>query len=185
MQSLRQLTDLDRGSGGDVGSARDRGLKWQLCPSRQTGPGRRRAEEQPPRSGWGRTGWPRLWPLPSPPSTHGHRRRGSHRSPGSTAGAAGVPSSPPGGTRSGRQLWGRPRGGPQSPLQRPRLPPHSLATGWPWEGLGHLPTLYTGGAEKEHSLFAPHTAAHPHHTPHLHTQTYTPHTPRLEPRCSL
>lgn len=59
------------------------------------------------------------------------------------------------------------------------------ATAWPWEGLGHLPTLYTGGAEKEHSLFAPHPAAHPPHTPHLHTQTYTPHTPHLEPGCFL
>lgn len=137
---------MGRGSGGGLGSARGRGLKWQLCPWRQG-------------HGGGGQG--------SSPRTHGHRPRGSHRSPGSTADASGAPSSPLGGTRSGRQHWGDPEPALSLPSRGPGLHP---APAWPWRGLGRLPALYTGGAEEEHSLFAPRPATHPHNSPHLPTE---------------
>lgn len=132
--------DVGRRSRGGLGSARGRGLKWQLCPWRQG------------RGGGGQG---------SSPRTHGHRPRGSHRSLGSTADASGAPSSPLGGTQSGRQHWGDPEPALSLPSRGPGLHP---APAWPWQGLGRLPALYTGGAEEEHSLCPP-----PSHTPTQHT----------------
>lgn len=134
---------MGRGSGGGLGSARGRGLKWQPCPWRQG-------------HGGGGQG--------SSPRTHGHRPRGSHRQkPRQHCSRIRCPSSPLGGTRSVDNT-GRPRAGPQFPQQRPRL----HAAQWPWQGLGRAPQRSTLAEQsEEHSLFAPaqpHTPHNSHHT---------------------
>lgn len=116
--------------------------------------------------GWARTPHPTApatITLP-PPRTHGHRCPCSHRSPGSTAGASGGLSSPPGGTLSGRQLWGRPQRWPSVPPLRPGHPPHhSVALGKAQGSTGALP----------HCPLPDHTRTHRHAIPHA--CTHTPH----------